>query len=152
MNLSRMPQNLSCYALVVDVVPRGPTEHRTKFDVISVGLKPFSEVSDFMYHTGHGEVMDRHQQENQISQELGGIGQALALLRCEVPGRPRLFQIKPVLITPEAVDAHSITPSPFQSCQNWPELFRRAIKEDWARLYHMSSTTARCFMSPRHKN
>ncbi|CAE6510435.1 unnamed protein product [Rhizoctonia solani] len=123
-----------------------------RFDVVSVGLKPFSEVSDFMYHNGHGEIMDRHQQENQTTQELGGLGQALALLRCEVPGLPRLFQIKPVLITPEAVQAHKTAPSSFQSCRDWTEVFQRAIKEDWARIYHMSSITASCFMSPLHEN
>ncbi|CAE6386075.1 unnamed protein product [Rhizoctonia solani] len=124
----------------------------TRFDVVSVGLKPFGEVSDLMYHIGHGEIMDQHQQENQITQEQGGLGQALVLLRCQVPGLPGLFQIKPVLITPEAVEAHNKAPSSLQNYRDWTELFQRAIKEEWARLYHMSSITASCFMSPRRKS
>ncbi|CAE7217907.1 unnamed protein product [Rhizoctonia solani] len=123
-----------------------------RFDVVSVGLKPFSEVSDFMYHSGHGEIIDQHRQENQLTQELGGLGQALAVLRCQVPGLPRLVQIKPVLISAEAVEAHNTTLSNFQSCQDWSQLFRRAIKEDWAQLYHMTSITASCFVNPRYKH
>ncbi|KAJ1305416.1 hypothetical protein OPQ81_000428 [Rhizoctonia solani] len=141
MNLSQVPQNLSRYALVIDVVPRDPTEHKAKFDVMAVSLKPFSEVSDFIRQRGHGAIMDQHQQENQITQELGGLGQALVLLRCEVPGLPRLLQIKPVLITPEAVAAHNTTPLLLQSCQDWTQLFQRAVEEDWARLYYMHEIT-----------
>ncbi|CAE6504611.1 unnamed protein product [Rhizoctonia solani] len=124
----------------------------TRFDVVTVGLKPFSEVSDFMHHTGRGAIMDRHKEENQITQELGGFGQALVLLRCEAPGLPRLLHVKPVLITSEAVDAHNTTLSPFQSCQDWTQLFQRAIKEDWAQIYHMSAITAGCFRNSRRKN
>ncbi|KAG8685176.1 hypothetical protein FRC11_010987 [Ceratobasidium sp. 423] len=105
-----------------------------------------------MHHSGHGAIIDRHKQENQITQEMGGFGQALVLLRCAIPGLPRLLHLKPVLITPEAVEVHSTTLSPFQSSQDWAQLFRRAIKEDWARIYHMSSITARSFMSSRLKN
>ncbi|CAE6473608.1 unnamed protein product [Rhizoctonia solani] len=124
-----------------------------RFEVVSVGLKPFSEVSDFMHQSGRGAIMDRHQQETQTTQERGGLGQALVLLRCEVPGLPRLIQVKPVLITSEAVEAHNGTRSLFQggAAQDWTELFRRAIKEDWAQLYHMTSITASCFMSPRQE-
>ncbi|CEL62068.1 hypothetical protein RSOLAG1IB_10181 [Rhizoctonia solani AG-1 IB] len=150
MNLSQVPQNLTQYALVIDVLPCDPTEHRAKFDVVAVGLKSFREVSNFMHQSGNGGIIDRHLQENQVTQGLGGLGQALALLRCQIPGLPCLVQVKPVLITSEAIDAHATTTSSFQGYQDWAQVFQRAIKEDWAQIYHMTSIAANCFADVKH--
>ncbi|GAB1522823.1 hypothetical protein RhiTH_005947 [Rhizoctonia solani] len=135
-----------------DYISRRRVRQKTGlFDVAAVGLKPFSEVSDFMHGSGHGEIIDRHLRENQVTQEMGGLGQALALLRCRVPGVPYLVQVKPLLITPEAIDAHASTSLSFQGNYDWVQLFQRAIREEWARLYHMSSIAASCFVDAKHK-
>lgn len=117
--------------------------------------------------------MVRHEHENQVSQDMGmlpiyhalnlrslimhcfcpfigALGQALVLLRCQVPSLPCLIQLKPVLISHEAVDAYRRMPLPLHSgpCADWTGEFQRAIDEDWARLYHMNAIAAHHFMSP----
>ncbi|QRW20967.1 hypothetical protein RhiXN_05956 [Rhizoctonia solani] len=65
--------------------------------------------------------------------------------------RPILGPVKPLLITPEAIDAHASTSLSFQGNYDWVQLFQRAIREEWARLYHMSSIAASCFVDAKHK-
>lgn len=139
MKLCEDPQNLFDHALVVKIVPRGSSGHRTKFSVEFAELKPFSEVSLFLYASGYGGIMDRHKHENQITKAAGGLGHALVLLHCQVPSLPRLLQIKPVLITREAIEAQRICPVPFRLNEDWTDVLRRAIDEEWAKLYRITA-------------
>ncbi|KAF8598543.1 hypothetical protein BDV93DRAFT_526713 [Ceratobasidium sp. AG-I] len=138
MNLCDDPQNLFKHALLVKLVPRESSGHRTKFSVAFAELKPFDDVSLFLRVSGYAGIMDRHKHENQITRASGGLGHALVLLHCEVPSLPRLLQIKPVLITHEAIDAQRRSPVPFRLNETWSDVLQRAINEDWAKLFHVT--------------
>ena len=146
MDLCQEPRNVFDCALVVNVIPRESVDPRAKFAVSLVERKTFSEVSEFLQRTGHGQVIERHQAESRVANEMGALGQALVLLRCQSSGFPTLLELKPVLITSEAVNAYRASPLPIQSGSDWTQSFQRAIDEDWARLYHMNVTAANYFM------
>jgi len=139
MNLCEDPQNLFDHALVVKIEPRGSSGHKTKFSVASAELKSFSDVSFFLHGSGYGGIMDRHKRENEITKASGGLGHALVLLHCQVPSLPRLLQIKPVLITREAIEAQRLYPVPFRLDEDWTNVLQRAIDEDWAKLYRVTA-------------
>lgn len=141
MNLCEDPQNLFNHALVVKIEPRGSGGNKTKFSVAFAELKPFGDVSLFLHASGYGGIMERHKLENQLTKASGGLGHALVLLHCQVPSLPRLLQIKPVLITREAIEAQRLHPVPFRLDEDWTNVLQRAIDEDWAKLYRI---TANC--------
>jgi hypothetical protein len=110
--------------------------------------------------------MERHEYENEIVRTDGvyyiivrlrlfltlrflifkALGHGLVLLHCEVPSLPHLLQVKPVLVTYEAIEAHSRLSTPLYPLDELTQTLQRAVNEDWARLYHMSAITANHFM------
>ncbi|KAG8703629.1 hypothetical protein FRC08_002721 [Ceratobasidium sp. 394] len=145
MRLYENPENLFIQALVVHVTPRDSTDHRAKFSIIDAKLEPYDDVSELLRNAGYGDIMNRHELENQTARLDGALGHALVLLCCTVPLLPPLLQIKPVLISHEAIDAYARCPAPFRPTESLTRALQRAIDEDWARLYHMSVITASHF-------
>ncbi|KAG9088339.1 60S ribosomal protein L8B, partial [Ceratobasidium sp. 370] len=116
-----------------------------KFAVTSAELKPYNDMSELLRNAGYGDIMDRHELENRIARVHGALGHALVLLCCQVPLLPRLLQVKPVLISHEAIEAYGRSPAPFPPSESLTQALKRAIDEDWARLYHMSVITTSHF-------
>ncbi|KAG9126841.1 hypothetical protein FRC07_001742 [Ceratobasidium sp. 392] len=150
MRLYENPENVFSQVLVCHIIPRDSNEFRAKFAITSAELKSLNAVSGFLRNAGYGEIMDRHEAENQTARNNGAVGHALVLLHCQVPNLPRLLQVKPVLIPHEAIEAYSRSPIPTRPHEDLTQTLSRAIDEDWARIYHMSVITASHFMG--HNN
>ncbi|KAG8729727.1 hypothetical protein FRC12_020765 [Ceratobasidium sp. 428] len=173
MRLCENPGNVFNQALVCRVIPRDSSGLQTKyafqpfsprrngkdcisdskesnyrFAITSAELKSFNAVSEFLRNAGYDEVMDRHELENQAARADGALGYALVLLHCEAPQLSRLLQVKPVLISYEAIEAYGRSPVPNHPREDLAQVLGRAIDEDWARLYHMSVIAAAHFMEP----
>ncbi|KAG8741971.1 hypothetical protein FRC10_002237 [Ceratobasidium sp. 414] len=145
LHLYENPENVFNQALVVHVTPRDSNEHRAKFAVASAELKPYNDVSESLRNAGYGDIMDRHELENRTAQADGALGHALVLLCCEIPLLPRLLQVKPVLISHEAIEAYGRSATPVRPSESLTQALKRAIDEDWARFYHMSVITTSHF-------
>ncbi|QRV93100.1 hypothetical protein RhiJN_21118 [Ceratobasidium sp. AG-Ba] len=106
----------------------------------------FRVVSEFLRNAGHEAVVDNHERQNEIALSDGALGHAMVLIRCEAPSYPRLLEVKPVLITHEAIEAYNRSPVSIGSGEDFTQALQQAIDEDWARLFHMATIVTPHFL------